>query len=198
MIEETCVVDLIKNIIKDDPSREGLLKTPARYCNALQELTWGQRENEDDFLKTLATVFEGSTLDGTSVYDELVLVKGIEFVSLCEHHILNFQGKVCAAYITGDENKIIGLSKFSRLVQFYAARLQVQERMTMQIAHGLQKLIPDARGVGVLVEATHSCMCIRGVKSIGSTTTTSTLLGCFKNKDTRTEFFSHCYSSIIK
>ncbi len=120
-------------------------------------------------------------------YDEMVIVKDIEMFSLCEHHMLPFFGKVHVAYIP--KGKVIGLSKIPRLVEVFARRLQVQERMTRQIADAIQEAI-DPQGVGVVIEARHLCMMMRGIEKQHSSTVTSAMVGCFRQKETRTEFLS--------
>jgi GTP cyclohydrolase I len=163
----------------EDPAREGLVRTPERVEKALQHLTKGYTEDPEQLLKS--ALF---TVD----YDEMVIVKDIEMFSLCEHHMLPFFGKVHIAYIPN--GKVIGLSKLPRLVEIYARRLQVQERMTQQIAETLMKVV-QPQGVGVVVEARHLCMMMRGVEKQHSATVTSAMLGCFRDeKETREEFLS--------
>jgi GTP cyclohydrolase IA len=162
----------------EDPNREGLLKTPERFFHALQYLTKGYREDPEEILK--AALF---SVD----YDEMVIVKDIEMFSLCEHHILPFFGKVHVAYIP--KGKVIGLSKVPRLVEVFARRLQVQERLTVQIAETIQKAIQPL-GVGVVIEARHLCMMMRGVEKQHSATVTSSMLGAFRAQQTRQEFLS--------
>jgi GTP cyclohydrolase I len=162
----------------EQPDREGLLKTPERFANALQYLTKGYREDPEQILK--AALF---SVD----YDEMVIVKDIEMFSLCEHHVLPFFGKVHVAYIP--KGKVIGLSKVARLVEVFARRLQVQERLTVQIAETIQKAIQPL-GVGVVIEARHLCMMMRGVEKQHSATVTSSMLGAFRAQQTRQEFLS--------
>ena len=163
----------------EDPTREGLVRTPERVEKALQHLTKGYTEDPEQLLKS--ALF---TVD----YDEMVIVKDIEMFSLCEHHMLPFFGKVHIAYIPN--GKVIGLSKLPRLVEIYARRLQVQERMTQQIAETLMTVV-QPQGVGVVVEARHLCMMMRGVEKQHSATVTSAMLGCFRDeKETREEFLS--------
>jgi GTP cyclohydrolase I len=163
--------------IGEDPRRDGLRKTPERVERAFRFLTKGYSEDIDTLLKS--AVFEVD-------YDEMVVVKDIEVFSLCEHHVLPFFGKAHVAYIP--KGKVIGLSKIPRLVDAFARRLQVQERMTVQIATALQdKLHP--RGVGVVVEAMHLCMIMRGVEKQHSVAVTSCMLGAFRDQhQTREEF----------
>jgi GTP cyclohydrolase IA len=162
----------------EDPNREGLLKTPERFSHALQYLTKGYREDPEQILK--AALF-------TVHYDEMVIVKDIEMFSLCEHHVLPFFGKVHVAYIP--KGKVIGLSKVPRLVEVFARRLQVQERLTVQIAETIQSAIQPL-GVGVVIEARHLCMMMRGVEKQHSATVTSSMLGAFRAQQTRQEFLS--------
>jgi GTP cyclohydrolase IA len=163
--------------IGEDPTRDGLLKTPERYANAMLFLTQGYRISPEKLLNN--AIF-------TEDYDEMVLVKNIEFYSLCEHHLVPFFGKAHVAYLPN--NKIVGLSKVARLVDLFARRLQVQERMTRQIAGELNKLLKP-KGVGVVIEAKHLCMMMRGVEKENSITVTSQMLGEFRtNEKTRAEF----------
>ncbi|MBI5631172.1 MAG: GTP cyclohydrolase I FolE [Elusimicrobia bacterium] len=163
----------------EDPEREGLVKTPQRVAKALRELTAGYRADVDKIIND--ALF-------TEAYNEMVLVKDITFFSLCEHHLLPFFGKAHVAYIP--DKKIIGLSKLPKIVDIFARRLQVQERMTNQIAAILsQKLKP--LGVGVVIQARHLCMEMRGAESLLSPTVTSSMLGCFqKDPRTREEFLN--------
>lgn len=169
-----------RDILKDlgeDPRREGLQKTPRRVAKALRELTSGYRVDLDALINQ--ALF-------TECYDEMVLVRDISFYSMCEHHMLPFFGRAHVAYIP--EKKIIGLSKIPKIVEVFARRLQVQERLTMEIAHTLKsKLKP--KGVAVVLEARHLCMEMRGAESHHSPTTTSCMLGVFqKDARTRKEF----------
>jgi len=163
----------------EDPTREGLVRTPERMHKALEFLTRGHAEDPKEIL--------GDALF-TVNYDEMVIVKDIEMFSLCEHHMLPFFGKVHVAYIPN--GKVVGLSKIPRLVDVFARRLQVQERMTVEIAETIQKVI-QPQGVGVVVEARHLCMMMRGVEKQHSATVTSSMLGCFREEiETRNEFLS--------
>lgn len=162
----------------EDPDREGTLRTPQRYAKALQDLTRGYREDPEQ-------VLQGALFNVN--YDEMVIVKDIEMFSLCEHHLLPFFGKVHIAYIP--KGRVIGLSKMARLVEIFARRLQVQERLTVQIAETLQNLIAPL-GVGVVIEARHLCMMMRGVEKQHSATVTSSMLGAFRAQQTRQEFLS--------
>ncbi|HEX4924590.1 MAG TPA: GTP cyclohydrolase I FolE [Bdellovibrionales bacterium] len=163
--------------IGEDPNRDGLLKTPERYANAMLFLTQGYRLSPEKLLNN--AVFKED-------YDEMVLVKNIEFYSLCEHHLVPFFGKAHVAYLPG--GKIVGLSKVARLVDLFARRLQVQERMTRQIGSELNRLL-QPKGVGVVIEAVHLCMMMRGVEKENSVTVTSQMIGEFRdNEKTRAEF----------
>jgi GTP cyclohydrolase IA len=162
----------------EDPTREGLTRTPERFANAFQYLTKGYQEDP-------AEVLNGALFSVD--YDEMVIVKDIEMFSLCEHHVLPFFGKVHVAYIP--KGKVIGLSKVPRLVEVFARRLQVQERLTVQIAETIQKTIQPL-GVGVVIEARHLCMMMRGVEKQHSATVTSSMLGAFRAQQTRQEFLS--------
>ncbi|MGE5205837.1 MAG: GTP cyclohydrolase I FolE [Chlamydiota bacterium] len=174
--------DLVREMIVrlgEDPQREGLSRTPERVHRALEQLTKGYKEDAEAILR--GALFSVS-------YDEMVIVKDIEMFSLCEHHLLPFFGKVHIAYIPN--GKVIGLSKLPRLVEVFARRLQVQERLTTQIAETIQNAI-EPQGVGVVVEARHLCMMMRGVEKQHSAAVTSSMLGCFRDcKETREEFLS--------
>jgi GTP cyclohydrolase I len=163
----------------EDPEREGLIRTPERVHKALEFLTRGYNEDPEAMLKkALFTV----------TYDEMVIVKDVEVFSLCEHHMLPFFGKVHVAYIPN--GKVIGLSKIPRLIEIFSRRLQIQERLTTQIAETIQKVI-QPQGVGVVIEARHLCMMMRGVEKQHSQAVTSSMLGCFREEqETRTEFLS--------
>jgi GTP cyclohydrolase I len=162
----------------EDPSRNGLLATPDRVEKSMAFLTKGYNEEP-------SKVLHGALFDED--YDEMVIVKDIEMFSLCEHHLLPFFGKVHVAYVP--RGKVIGLSKIPRLVEVFARRLQVQERLTRQIADAIQEAISPL-GVGVIVEARHLCMMMRGIEKQHSSTVTSAMLGCFRQKETRHEFLS--------
>ncbi len=163
----------------EDPTREGLLKTPERAAKAIEYLTSGYR-------MSVGKILNGALF--TVKYDEMVIVKDIEFFSLCEHHLLPFFGKVHVAYIPRD--KVIGLSKLPRIVDMFARRLQLQERMTQQIAQTIEEAV-DPLGVGVICEARHFCMMMRGVEKQHSGAVTSSMLGAFRShKETRDEFLS--------
>src|SRR6478672_13391852 len=163
----------------EDPTREGLLRTPERVHQAFQFLTKGYQQDPDTMLKN--ALF-------TVSYDEMVIVKDVEVFSLCEHHMLPFFGKVHVAYIPN--GKVLGLSKIPRLVDIFARRLQVQERLTTQIAETIQKVI-QPQGVGVVIEARHLCVMMRGVEKQHSSAVTSHMLGSFRTlQNTREEFLS--------
>ncbi|MGB6384503.1 MAG: GTP cyclohydrolase I FolE [Terriglobales bacterium] len=163
----------------EDPDREGLARTPERVEKAMQFLVKGYKEDPEALLrKALFTVS----------YDEMVIVKDIEMFSLCEHHLLPFFGKVHVAYIPN--GKVIGLSKIPRLIEAFSRRLQIQERLTTQIAEAIQHAI-EPQGVGVVIEARHLCMMMRGVEKQHSSAVTSSMLGSFRSEEeTRTEFLS--------
>src|SRR5271166_5333243 len=176
------IADLVRKVIAqlgEDPDREGLRKTPERYEKALKFLTSGYLQNSENILN-------GATF--SVCYDEMVVVKDIEFFSLCEHHLLPFFGKAHVAYLPS--KRVLGLSKVARLVNMYARRLQIQERMTSQIAEAIsEKISPE--GVGVIIEARHLCMQMRGVEKQHGQAVTSAMLGSFRhNKQTRDEFLS--------
>ena len=162
----------------EDPERDGLRGTPERMERSIEYLTKGYQEDPEEIL--LGAMFDVA-------YDEMVIVKDIEMFSLCEHHLLPFFGKVHVAYIPS--GKVIGLSKIPRLVDVLARRLQVQERLTTQIAGAIESAIRP-QGVGVVVEARHLCMMMRGVEKQHSATITSSMLGNFRNKETRDEFLA--------
>jgi GTP cyclohydrolase I len=175
------VAEMYREILSrlgEDPNRDGLIATPARVEKSLAFLTKGYDEDPNRILR-------GAMFDVD--YDEMVIVKDIEMFSLCEHHVLPFFGKVHVAYIPN--GKVIGLSKIPRLVEVFARRLQVQERLTRQIADAIQEAI-DPQGVGVVIEARHLCMMMRGIEKQHSSTVTSAMVGCFREKETRTEFLS--------
>jgi GTP cyclohydrolase I len=174
--------DLARELIVrlgEDPTREGLIRTPERMRRAYEYLVKGYREDAEAMLKeALFTV----------TYDEMVIVKDVEMFSLCEHHMLPFFGKVHVAYIPN--GKVIGLSKIPRLIDIFARRLQIQERLTTQIAETIQHAI-QPQGVGVVIEARHLCMMMRGVEKQHSAAVTSSMLGSFRHEEeTRTEFLS--------
>ena len=164
-------------VLGDDPEREGLLRTPTRVAEAMAFLTSGYDSDP-------ATVLNDALFDAVS--DEMVMVKDIDFYSMCEHHMLPFFGKCHIAYLP--RKKVIGLSKLPRLVEVYARRLQIQERMTFEIANTVKKLI-NAQGVAVVIEAQHLCMMMRGVEKQNSYAVTSAMLGGFRTDPrTRAEF----------
>lgn len=181
-LSEAALRDLVREMLLrlgEDPARDGLQNTPERVEKSLQYLTKGHQEDPEQILRD-------ALFDVT--YDEMVIVKDIEMFSLCEHHMLPFFGKVHVAYIPA--GKVIGLSKIPRLVDVFARRLQVQERLTTQIAETIQRAIQPV-GVGVVVEARHLCMMMRGVEKQHSATVTSSMLGAFREeKETRDEFLA--------
>ena len=176
------MVQLIRSILTElgeDPSRDGLVKTPERVDRSLRYLTSGYQKSADELLN-------GALFD--VAYDEMVIVKDIEIFSLCEHHLLPFFGKCHVAYLPN--GKIIGLSKIPRLVDMFARRLQVQERLTTQIAETIREKI-HPKGVAVVIEAQHLCMIMRGVEKQNSVAVTSSMLGVFKgDQNTRNEFLN--------
>jgi GTP cyclohydrolase I len=165
--------------IGEDPTREGLLKTPERMAKAMQFLTHGYDINPDDLIKQ--AIFHEE-------YSEMVIVKDIDIYSMCEHHMLPFFGKAHIAYIPN--GKIVGLSKIPRVVDAYSRRLQVQERLTIEIRDCIQRTL-DPKGVAVVIECSHMCMQMRGVQKQNSVTTSSAFTGLFMNNDsTRKEFIN--------
>jgi GTP cyclohydrolase I len=169
-------VKVILNEIGENPEREGLIKTPERVAKAYEFLTNGYSKDVD-------TVINGAIFE--EKYDEMVIVKDIDFYSLCEHHMLPFFGKIHVAYIPN--GKIVGLSKIPRLVDMFSRRLQVQERLTRQVADVLQEKL-QPKGVAVVAEGYHMCMMMRGVQKQNSITTTSGFRGQFEKSETRNEF----------
>src|SRR5271156_1035097 len=174
--------DLVREMIirlGEDPAREGLAATPDRVAKAMRFLTKGYQEDPEALLK--GALFHEK-------YDEMVIVKDVEMFSLCEHHMLPFFGKVHVAYIPN--GRVIGLSKIPRLIELFSRRLQIQERLTTQIPETIQKVI-EPHGVGVVIEARHLCMMMRGVEKQHSAAVTSSMLGVFRNEEeTRSEFLS--------
>jgi len=169
----------ILNEIGEEPEREGLLKTPDRVARALRFLTKGYDEDPK-------SVINGALF--TEEYQEMIVLKDLDYFSMCEHHMLPFFGKAHIAYIP--KGKIVGISKLARLVEVYARRLQVQERMTAQVANTLMEEL-DPQGVGVVLQAEHLCMRMRGVEKQNSVVVTSTMLGVFRShQETRQEFMS--------
>jgi len=176
-LEDTVIRQL--EYIGEDPTREGLRETPRRVISSLKEFTEGYNQ--------IATEILGTTFD--EPYDEMVVVKGIGFSSLCEHHMLPFMGRATVAYLPRD--RIVGLSKIARVVNCFAKRLQIQERMTQQIANAIQEVL-DPQGVAVSIKARHLCMSLRGIENNGEMIT-SCLLGFFRDRaETRAEFLHFC------
>jgi GTP cyclohydrolase I len=182
VLSEVSTEDIYRELLGrfgEDPARDGLLRTPERVRKSMEFLTKGYKEDASEMLR--GAMFEVD-------YDEMVIVKDVEVFSLCEHHMLPFFGRVHVAYIPN--GKVIGLSKIPRLVDVFARRLQVQERLTRQIADAIQDAI-EPQGVGVVFEARHLCMMMRGVEKQHSSTVTSAMLGAFRtNQQTRHEFLS--------
>jgi GTP cyclohydrolase I len=175
--------DAVRTLLRwagDDPERSGLLDTPARVVRAFEEFFKGYDQEPAAILRT--------TFDETDGYDEMVLLKDIEFSSHCEHHLAPIIGRAHVAYLP--LHRVVGISKLARLVEAYARRLQIQERMTVQIADAIQEVL-QPRGVAVVIEATHHCMTTRGIHKPGTTMLTSRVTGVFReDQATRREFFS--------
>jgi GTP cyclohydrolase I len=170
--------------VGEDPGREGLLDTPRRVCSAMDELTAGYHQDPEAIL---ATDFDGNG------YDQMVLCRRIEFCSTCEHHLLPFLGVAHVAYVP--RRRVVGLSKMARLVDCFARRLQIQEKLTQQVAEAMQRHLKP-RGVGVMVEAKHLCMSCRGARKAESEMVTTCLIGAFKRHEVREEFLMQCRGRI--
>ena len=184
LIEKTstrfpALIEELIRLLGEDPQREGLLKTPTRMAKSMLYLTSGYRQDIDALINK--AIFD-------EPYNEMVVVKDIEFHSLCEHHMLPFFGRAHVAYIP--DGKVIGLSKIPRIVEMFARRLQVQERMTTQIADFIQEVL-HPQGVAVVVEGAHMCSMMRGVRKADASMTTSTMRGDFEKRKIRGEFFEH-------
>jgi GTP cyclohydrolase IA len=184
--EIECAVRMILDAIGEDPEREGLLNTPGRVSRMFDELTAGYHVDPERLIN-------GALFDVE--YNEMVIVRDIDYYSMCEHHILPFMGRAHVAYIPN--GKVIGLSKIPRIVEMYARRLQVQERMTQQIATFVDETL-HPKGVAVVVQGLHMCAAMRGVKKANARMTTSAMMGQFKTDQTvRAEFFEHIGSHAI-
>jgi len=178
--EIECAVGMILEAIGEDPTREGLLRTPGRISRMFTELTAGYHVDPDRLIND--AIFNVD-------YNQMVLVKDIDYYSMCEHHMLPFMGRAHVAYLP--KGKVIGLSKIPRIVEMFARRLQVQERMTQQIANFLDETL-HPKGIAVVVEGLHMCSAMRGVKKANARMSTSAMLGAFENNQhIRDEFFSH-------
>jgi GTP cyclohydrolase I len=181
---ENAVRSILANV-GEDPDRQGLLGTPDRIARMYDEVLGG-------YSMDLEKLVNGALFD--VAYDEMIVVKDIEFYSMCEHHMLPFFGRAHVAYIPSE--KVIGLSKIPRIVEMFARRLQVQERMTRQIADTIDEIL-DPQGVAVVIEGNHMCSMMRGVKKQEASMVTSAMIGCFKKSDkTRNEFLSHLHGSM--
>lgn len=179
--KDSALIENLQDLLRatgEDPSREGLVRTPERYLKAFSFLTRGYNQSISEIIN--GALFEVA-------YQDMVIVKNIEFYSLCEHHLVPFFGKCHVGYLP--QGRVIGLSKIPRIVDAFARRLQVQERLTNQISECLMKEL-GALGVGVVMQGHHLCMMMRGVEKQGAETLTSSLLGDFQNPSTRTEFFN--------
>ena len=177
--ELQALVEQLLGLLGEDPTREGLLKTPERVAKALRFFTQGYQQDVEE-------VFNGALY--SVKYDEMVVVRDIDFFSLCEHHLLPFYGKCHVAYIPNE--RVVGLSKIPRLVEVFSRRLQVQERLTVQIAESLQEKL-NPQGVAVVIEARHLCMMMRGVETPNAVAVTSSMHGVFLNQQkTREEFLT--------
>lgn len=172
--------------IGEDPDRDGLRETPARLIRAYQEYFSGYRQDPEQILR--------KTFEETDGYDEMVVLRGIRFESHCEHHVAPIIGRAWVAYVP--DRRVVGISKLARVVEAYARRLQIQERLTAQIANAIDQVLKP-QGVGVVIKAAHHCMSSRGVHMHGTDMVTSRMLGCFRdNPMTRQEFMSMVHSNV--
>ena len=185
MVTETEAIESVGSLLQyigENPEREGLVKTPQRFVKALREITTGYNQSLDDIINDALFTLEGDC------ERNMVIIRDIQINSLCEHHLLPFHGKCTIGYIP--TKKVLGLSKFARIADMYSKRLQIQEHLTAQIASAIEKAVQPV-GVGVIIHAEHMCMTMRGVQKPGSITTTSALLGAFRNDPrTRAEFLN--------
>lgn len=185
MVTETEAIESVGSLLQyigENPEREGLVKTPQRFVKALREITSGYNQSLDDIINDALFTLEGDS------ERNMVIIRDIQINSLCEHHLLPFHGKCTIGYIP--TKKVLGLSKFARIADMYSKRLQIQEHLTAQIASAIDKAVQPV-GVGVIIHAEHMCMTMRGVQKPGSITTTSALLGAFRNDPrTRAEFLN--------
>lgn len=179
-IEAQNAVRVLLQYLGQDPDREGLADTPQRVVRAWDEFTRGYGQDPKEIL---GTAFEGEG------YDQMIVCRGIDFWSMCEHHLLPFHGVAAVGYIPG--NRVVGLSKMPRLVKCFASRLQIQERLTKQVAEAMRDVL-EPKGVGVLIRARHLCMACRGVKQQEAEMVTSALLGEFRKQEVREEFMNLC------
>jgi len=184
-VSEADAVASVGNLLRfigEDPSREGIVKTPQRFVKALKEITSGYHQSLDDLVNDALFILEGDC------ERNMIIVRDIQITSLCEHHLLPFHGKCTIGYIP--TKKVLGLSKLARIAEMYARRLQIQEHLTSQIASAIEQVVSPI-GVGVVIHAEHMCMTMRGVQKPGTITTTSALLGAFRNDPrTRAEFLN--------
>jgi GTP cyclohydrolase IA len=174
---ETAIRTIIRGI-GEDPQRDGLIETPSRVARALEEVFAGYAQDPVEFLK--------KTFEESEGYDEMIMLRGVRFESHCEHHMAPITGQAWVAYVPSGH--VLGISKLARVVEVYAKRLQIQERLTAQIANAIDEVLKP-QGVGVLIKATHHCMTARGVRKPGSDLVTSRMLGCFRDNPAKRQEF---------